>query len=93
VDPLAIVVERQISYFADEDGLNGFLKHLGDNPWVQIFELTRDSFNKENPRKPFSLWRGVDEDFKSLICAMTNFDPSKRITASEALAHKWFEEV
>jgi hypothetical protein len=26
VDPLAIVIERQISYFADEDGLDGALK-------------------------------------------------------------------
>ncbi|KAK2766244.1 hypothetical protein FQN54_007761 [Arachnomyces sp. PD_36] len=94
VDRLAIVIERQISYFADEDGLGEFLKQLGsDNPWVQVFEVTRDGFNKDNPRKPFSLWKGVDDDFKSLVCAMTNFDPEKRITAREALAHKWFEGV
>ncbi|PGH05790.1 serine/threonine protein kinase [Blastomyces parvus] len=93
VDPLAIVIERQISYFADEDGLNGFLKYLGDNPWVRVFEVTRDGFNKDNPRRPFFLWKGVDDDFKSLIRAMTNFDPEKRITAHEALAHKWFEGV
>ncbi|KAF2732067.1 kinase-like protein [Polyplosphaeria fusca] len=93
VEPLAVVIERQISYFADEDGLSGFLKHLGDNPWVPIFEVTRDGFNKDNPRRPFSLWEGVDEDFKNLICAMTNFDPGKRITAREALAHKWFEDA
>ena len=31
-EPLAVVLERQISYFADEDGLNGLLKHLGDSP-------------------------------------------------------------
>ena len=93
VEPLAVVIERQISYFADEDGLSGFLKHLSDNPWVPIFEVTRDGFNKDNPRRPFSLWKGVDEDFKNLICAMTNFDPEKRITAREALAHTWFEGV
>ncbi|EOA90176.1 uncharacterized protein SETTUDRAFT_158793 [Exserohilum turcica Et28A] len=93
VEPLAVVIERQISYFADEDGLSGFLRNLGDNPWVPIFEVTRNGFNKDKPRRPFSLWDGVDEDFKSLICAMTNFDPEKRITAREALAHKWFEGV
>lgn len=94
VDPLAIVIERQISYFADEDGLNGFLKHLGpDNPWVRVFEVLRDGFKKENPRRPFGLWSGVDDEFKRLVCAMTNFDPEKRITAREALAHKWFEGV
>lgn len=93
VDPLAIVLERQISYFADEDGLNGFLRRLDDNnPWIRVFEVIQDGFNKENPRRPFSLWKGVDdEDFKkSLTCPMTNFDPEKRITAHEALAHKWF---
>lgn len=93
VEPLAVVIERQISYFADEDGLSAFLKHLGDNPWIPIFEVTRDGFNKDNPRRPFSLWEGVDEDFKHLICAMMNFDPEKRITAREALAHKWFEDA
>ncbi|KAK2809389.1 hypothetical protein FQN50_003848 [Emmonsiellopsis sp. PD_5] len=93
VDPLAIVIERQISYFADEDGLNGFLKCLDNNPWVHVFEVIRDGFNKDNPRRPFFLWKGVDDDFKSLIRAMTNFDPEKRITAAEALAHKWFEGV
>lgn len=90
---LAIVIERQISYFADEDGFNGFLKYLGDNAWVPIFKVTGDGFNKKNPRKPFALWKGIDDDFKNLICAMTNFDPERRITAHEALRHKWFEGV
>ncbi|KAJ5105908.1 hypothetical protein NUU61_003255 [Penicillium alfredii] len=93
VDPLAIVIERQISYFGDDDTLNVFLNLLGDNPWVPVSKVLRDGFNKDNPRKPFSLWKGVDEDFKCLICAMTNFDPENRITAREALAHKWFEDV
>ncbi|KAG5301891.1 calcium/calmodulin dependent protein kinase [Histoplasma ohiense] len=94
VDPLSIVIERQISYFADADGIAAFLNYLGDeNLWVQVFKIIRDGFDKENPRKPFSLWKGADEDFKSLICSMTNFDPAKRITAREALAHKWFEGV
>lgn len=29
---LSVVLERQVSYFADEEGLNGLLEHLGDNP-------------------------------------------------------------
>ncbi|KMP04291.1 hypothetical protein CIRG_03982 [Coccidioides immitis RMSCC 2394] len=93
VDRLSIVIERQISYFADEGGMSGFLKHLGDNPWVRVFEVIRDGFDKDHPRRPPSLWKGVDKEFKSLVCAMTNFDPKKRITAHEALAHKWFEDV
>ncbi|KAB8265362.1 kinase-like protein [Aspergillus pseudonomiae] len=93
VDPLAVVIGRQISYFADEDGLNGFLKHLGDNPWVRVFEVTRDGFNQETPREPFAFWNGVDGDFKSLICSMTRFNPGRRIMVRQALEHKWFEGV
>ena len=54
-DPLSVALERQISYFADEDGLSRLLKHLGDSPWCEVLEVVRDSFNKTNPRKPFSL--------------------------------------
>jgi serine/threonine protein kinase len=71
----------------------GLLRHIGDSSWVRVFEVIRDSFNKENPRKPFALWRGVDDVFKGFIRAMTNIDPERRITAHEALAHKWFEGV
>ncbi|KAB8221149.1 hypothetical protein BDV33DRAFT_171110 [Aspergillus novoparasiticus] len=88
VDPLAVVIERHIFYFADEDGFNGFLEHLGDNPWVRVFEVTRDGFKQETPREPFASWNGVDDDFKSLVCAMARFDPGKRITARQALEHK-----
>jgi hypothetical protein len=31
-EPLAVILERQISYFADKEGLNQLLKHLGDSP-------------------------------------------------------------
>lgn len=93
VDKLAVVLERQISYFADEDGLNGFLKYLGDeSPWHQIFRVIKGGFGKEQPRKPFALWEGpnLDPDFKDLIGGLTNFDPTKRLTAQQALAHRWF---
>ncbi|KAJ9375779.1 hypothetical protein DTO063F5_9176 [Paecilomyces variotii] len=93
VEPLAIVIERQLSYFADKDGLKEFLKLPGDSPWVDVFQVTWNAFSENNPRRPFSLWDGMDDDFKSLICGMTNFDPERRITAREALAHKWFEGV
>ncbi|TAQ88176.1 hypothetical protein B7494_g3490 [Chlorociboria aeruginascens] len=90
---LAVVLERQISYFADEDGLNGLLQHLGDSPWCEVLQVIRDGFNKTNPRKPFSLWKNIDTDFKDLIGGLTNFEPTKRLTAHEALAHKWFSDV
>ena len=89
---LAVILERQISYFADEDGLNWLLKHLGDSPWCQIFKVLKSSFNKSNPRQPFFLWqaKNVDEDFRDLVSGLMNFDPAKRLTARKALAHRWF---
>jgi len=44
-EPLSVILERQISYFADEDGLDGLLKHLGNNPWCGIFKVLRNGFN------------------------------------------------
>jgi serine/threonine protein kinase len=96
IEPFSIVIERQISYFAEEDTLAAFLEHIGDSRWRVVFETLRDGFNKKNPRKPFSLWKnyvGVDADFKDLISGSTNCDPAKRITARQALEHKWFEDV
>ena len=95
-DKLAIVLERQISYFADEDGLNGLLRYVGDeSPWYEILEVIKSGFGEEQPRRPFALWNGekLDEDFKALVGGLTNFDPTKRFTASQALAHRWFRDV
>jgi serine/threonine protein kinase len=90
---LAHVLERQISYFADEKGLDALLKHLGDNPWIPIFRIIAGGFNKENPRRPAYLWKDIDADLRHLVCGLTNFDPSKRLTAHEALEHQWFNDV
>jgi hypothetical protein len=92
-EPLAVILERQISYFADEGGLDGILKHLGDSPWRRVLEVLRDGFNQANPRKPVSLWKGIDEDFRDLITGLTKFDPAQRLTAKEALNHKWFGDI
>ncbi|KAK2768557.1 hypothetical protein FQN54_000413 [Arachnomyces sp. PD_36] len=90
---LAHVLERQISYFADADGIQGFLEHIRQSPYIEAFRVIRDGFNKENPRRPFALWEGVDPVLKDLVCKMTVFDPARRITAHEALAHPWFEGI
>lgn len=92
---LAFVLERQISYFAEPDTFEGLMQYLGDTGWADMFRILRDGFSKELPRYPFRLWQldGVDEDFKDLICGLTNFDPTKRSTAEQALAHQWFQDV
>ncbi|KAF2133279.1 kinase-like protein [Dothidotthia symphoricarpi CBS 119687] len=92
-DKLAIVLERQLSYFSDIDSLYGLLQHLGDSPWVQIFTVIAEGFNAEFPRAPFALWKDVDPEFKDLVGKMTSVDPKRRITAQEALAHRWFADV
>jgi len=93
--PLAHVLERQISYFADLESLDGLLRHLGDSPWCQVLEVLRDGFNKEHPREPFVRWNiePLDSDLKDLIGGLTNFDPAKRLTADKALLHRWFQNV
>lgn len=92
--PRDIILERQISYFADFDSINGMWDHLGDDhPLSPDLEAICNRFGKKNPRKPFKLWQGLDADFKDLVSGMTNFDPKKRITAEEALAHPWFHDV
>lgn len=96
---LSIVLERQLSYFGDPEAFHGFLQYLHnatpENPWIEIFQVVRSSFNAEYPREPFSLWQDetIDEDFRDLIVKMANFNPEKRITAREALEHTWFRDV
>ncbi|EEQ27303.1 conserved hypothetical protein [Microsporum canis CBS 113480] len=92
-EKLARVIERQISFFADQDSIQEFLHHISESPWAEIFRVIRDGFNKENPRRPFALWKGVDPVFKDLVLRMTHFNPDKRITAREALAHEWFKGI
>ncbi|KAI0818195.1 kinase-like domain-containing protein [Xylaria sp. FL0064] len=91
---LAHVLERQISYFADAEGLDALYKHLGnDSPWVHIIDILRGSFGKDNPRRPISLWQQVEPELRDLVGGLTNFDPAKRLTAREALEHPWFKDI
>lgn len=66
------------------------MEYLGDSPWCEVLKVLRDGFNKNNPRKPFCLWKDIDADFKDLIGGLTNLDPRKRLSAHKALEHKWF---
>lgn len=93
-DKLASVLERQLSYFSDLESLGGLLQHLGDDsPGAQIFTVIAEGFDKEHHRAPFALWKDVDPEFKDLVGRMTNIDPGRRITALDALSHRWFADV
>jgi serine/threonine protein kinase len=91
--PHVIRLQRQVSYFGDREGLNGLMAHVGDeevNSQILGF-LWDDRAADYHSYRPFWEWPNVtDDSFKDLIRKMTNLDPSKRATASEALEHPWF---
>ena len=37
-------------------------------------------------------WNLITEDAKDMVSKLLEYDPSKRITAQEALKHKWIKE-
>ncbi|KAM5475982.1 hypothetical protein MauCBS54593_000665 [Microsporum audouinii] len=88
------VLRRHVSYFADEDGLNGFLKHTGkENPFYERFVALASSFGPGKGRQPFQTWNYIDPDLRDLVGKMTSLDPVRRITAGEALEHRWFRQA
>ncbi|KAJ9196655.1 hypothetical protein DTO164E3_6185 [Paecilomyces variotii] len=93
-DSWRYILRRHISYFADEDGLNGFLEHIGEKtPFYKRLIDLADSFGPGNPRQPFQRWSYVEPELRDLVGKMTNLDPTKRINAREALQHRWFRKT
>ncbi|KAK2748717.1 hypothetical protein FQN57_000298 [Myotisia sp. PD_48] len=87
------ILRRHISYFADEDSLNGFLQHIGiENIFYERLVALASSFTAGDLRQPFKTWDYVDLSLTDLVGNMTNLDPTKRITAREALQHHWFSQ-
>lgn len=84
-----------MSYFADEDGIQGLLQYLGEeNPLREVFEAIEEACN-DVAKEPFAKWQwpGLDDDFKDLVTKLTKLDPRKRITALDGLAHRWFRGI
>ncbi|KAH1355141.1 hypothetical protein KXV22_003394 [Aspergillus fumigatus] len=93
--PALIRLQRQVSYFGDSEGINGLLKHITDDEIsCQVLRMLWDGRSDEHiPNKPFCKWPEiVDPIFKDLIQQLTNLDPTKRITACQALEHPWFRD-
>jgi serine/threonine protein kinase len=85
------ILRRHLSYFADKDGFNGFLQHIGEeNPFFERVIALANDFPPGNRRRPFEAWGGEDPIFKDLVVKMTRLDPALRITARDALSHPWF---
>ncbi|XXH01874.1 hypothetical protein Hte_008236 [Hypoxylon texense] len=90
-DSWRYILRRHLSYFADRDGFNGFLQHIGEeNPFYERVIALADDFPPGNRQQPFETWKDVDPIFKDLIVKMTRLDPALRITARDALSHPWF---
>ncbi|KAF2084341.1 kinase-like protein [Saccharata proteae CBS 121410] len=91
------ILEHQVSYFGDNDGVQGLYNQLDvGNPWGEIWADICRGFAHETPRmvrKPLSLMKDIDVEFKDLLGKLTHLDPTKRISAKEALAHTWFADV
>ncbi|KAL9127414.1 MAG: hypothetical protein Q9217_003710 [Psora testacea] len=92
--PALIRLQRQVSYFGDQEGLNGLMKHVGDEEVnCQVLRMLWEERTEDYiPYKPFSDWQNVsDPEFKDLIRGMMNLDPTKRVTARQVLEHPWFK--
>lgn len=91
--PAMIRLQRQISYFGDSKGLEGLMKHVGDEAVNgQILSMLWDERNGEHiPYKPFSTWpEAADDAFRDLIEGTMSLDPSKRLTAAQISRLPWF---
>ncbi|KAM5474547.1 hypothetical protein MauCBS54593_002123 [Microsporum audouinii] len=92
VDIHAIVLQRQLSYFGNDESVTAILKHIGDkSPWCTVINILWNGFDETTPREPFALWKDVDPIFKDLISGLTDIDPKRRLTAQAALDHPWFQ--
>ncbi|KAI4859674.1 kinase-like protein [Hypoxylon rubiginosum] len=90
-DSWRYILRRHLSYFADKDGFNGFLQHIGEeNPFYERVIALANDFPPGNRRQPFETWKDIDPSLKDLIIKMTRLDPALRITARDALSHPWF---
>ena len=95
--PALIRLQRQVSYFGEKEGVNGLMKHVGDEEInCQILRMMYDERQTEEySYAPFSEWTdaGLDSTFKDLIRGLNSLDPAQRLTARQALEHPWFEDV
>ncbi|KAF2086009.1 calcium/calmodulin dependent protein kinase [Saccharata proteae CBS 121410] len=93
-EPVVVVLWRQISYFGNWDDIRA-LKALmkKGSPWRPALSILYSDIGHDNPLTPLLQFQGIDADFKDLIGKMTSFDPKKRISAKEAMAHKWFADL
>ncbi|KAI1102121.1 kinase-like protein [Jackrogersella minutella] len=89
-DSWRYILRRHLSYFADEDGFNGFLQHIGEeNPFYERVIALANDFDPETSRQSFEARGDIDPIFKDLFIKMMRLDPALRNMAWDALGHPW----
>ncbi|CAI7787338.1 unnamed protein product, partial [Closterium sp. NIES-53] len=61
--------------------------------WAETNEGIFRAIRSEPLRFATAAWVGVSEAAKDLVRAMLDKNPHRRITAQQALGHRWFQEV
>lgn len=98
-----LILAQQMFRVGDEQQFYAFLHHIGDNPMAQkLADILAASYNTDKPYYHIDDWIDTDspytddepedeDDFLDLVKQLLVFDPSRRITAEEALKHPWFK--
>lgn len=95
IEPGLIRLQRQTSYFGDEEGYKSLRRHFShDERLCQLVDaMWEDRITLHIPYRHFSTWPEVEDDaFREIVLKLMNLDPARRISAKEALEHPWFDE-
>ncbi|PIG85730.1 calcium/calmodulin dependent protein kinase [Aspergillus arachidicola] len=90
--PALIRLQRQVSYFGDQEKLSELVKHISDDGIsCQGLQMLWEEIQEDHiPYRLFSEWQDVsDPVFKDFILGLTSLDPHKRLMARQALDHPW----
>ncbi|KAL6902173.1 hypothetical protein ACP4OV_005049 [Aristida adscensionis] len=58
---------------------------------MKITDL-RDEIDAVGPQKAFDDWTDLSPAGRDLLAGLLSFNPGERLTAAEALKHRWFTE-
>lgn len=91
VIPEVEVLSNMLSYFGPLP--MGLMEHIRGSNWCGVLIALDQSFDKDTPRKPFTLWRDIEElepGDKEFLGQILTLDPGLRPSAKELLKDDWF---
>jgi serine/threonine protein kinase len=94
--PDMIRLQRLVSYFVDQEGFEGQMRHLGDDETSRtvLTMLWEDRHEAYILYRSFADWPDMEDGvFKDLVVRFMNLDPERRITAQETLERLRFEGI